>query len=251
VRDHTEGFVSGFDARFGAARLGIVGGYSHSGLNVDDRASSASLESGHLGAYAGTQWGPLNLRAGATWSFHSIDTSRTILFPGFFDTTKGHFNGSTGQVFGEAGYGLTWGGLALEPFAGLAWVHVATGSLVESGGVAALSVGRTNDDVGYSSLGTRVATILPLANGMALTPRAGVAWQHAFGDVNPTAALAFQSTGAAFTGAGVPVARDAAQVEAGLDLRVTSHAKFGVGYLGQLASSAQTHAVKGGFTWNF
>jgi hypothetical protein len=50
---------------------------------------------------------------------------------------------------------------------------------------------------------------------MALTPRASVAWQHAFGDVNPAAALAFQSTGAAFSVAGVPVARDAAQVEAG------------------------------------
>jgi outer membrane autotransporter protein len=111
VRDHTEGFVTGFDARFGFGRFGIVGGYSHSGLNVDARSSSASLESGHLGAYAGTQWGPLNLRAGATWSFHSIDTDRTIFFPGFLETAKAHFNGSTGQVFGEAGYGLTLAGL--------------------------------------------------------------------------------------------------------------------------------------------
>src|SRR5262249_31738049 len=35
-------------------------------------------------------------------------------------------------------------------------------------------------------------------NGMALIPRASVAWQHAFGDMTPTAALSFQSIGSGF-----------------------------------------------------
>src|SRR5258708_37528393 len=90
-----------------------------------------------------------------------------------------------------------------------------------------------------------------LQNGMALIPRASVAWQHAFGDVTPTAALSFQSIGAGFNILGVPIARDAALVEAGGDLQLTAQAKIGVSYAGQLANSAHDHSVKGNFTWRF
>jgi outer membrane autotransporter protein len=97
----------------------------------------------------------------------------------------------------------------------------------------------------------RVATYYLLQNGMALIPRASVAWQHAFGDVTPTAALSFQSIGAGFNILGVPIARNAALVEAGCDLQLTAQAKIGVSYAGQLANRAHDHSVKGNFTWRF
>ena len=84
-----------------------------------------------------------------------------------------------------------------------------------------------------------------------LVPRASAQWQHAFGDVTPSTALAFQSTGTAFTVAGIPIARDSAQVEAGLDWRITPWTKLGAFYQGELAAHAQSHAVKGGFTLDF
>jgi outer membrane autotransporter protein len=143
------------------------------------------------------------------------------------------------------------GRLAVEPFAGLAWVRTATNGFLETGGLAALSAGSTKDSVGYSSLGLRAATDIMLANGTAIVPRAAVAWQHAFDSVTPTAAVAFQSTGAAFSVAGVPIAREAALVEGGLDLRFTPHSKIGAAYTGELANHVQAHAVKGGFTWDF
>lgn len=156
-------------------------------------------------------------------------------------------------MFGEAGYGLTFGQVALEPFAGLAWVHLDTNSFNETGGsgIAALLGSGTKEDVGYSTLGARIATSFLLTNGMSLTPRASVAWQYALGDVTPTAALAFQSTGANFMVAGVPLARNAALVEGGLDLRVTPQASVGIAYVGQLADRVQDHSVKGSFTWRF
>jgi uncharacterized protein with beta-barrel porin domain len=43
--------------------------------------------------------------------------------------------------------------------------------------------------------------------------------------------------------AGVPIARDTALVEAGLDWRVSPWAKLGAFYQGELAAHAQTHAV--------
>jgi outer membrane autotransporter protein len=84
-----------------------------------------------------------------------------------------------------------------------------------------------------------------------LTPRASVAWQHALGILTPTASLAFASTGAGFNVTGVPLARDAALVEAGGDLQVTAQAKVGIAYTGQLANSVHDHSVKGNFTWQF
>jgi hypothetical protein len=63
-----------------------------------------------------------------------------------------------------------------------------------------------NDGIGY---GCCCKSAIPRwAHGWrALIPRASVAWQHAFGDVTPTAALSFQSIGAGFNILGVPTRR--------------------------------------------
>ena len=63
--------------------------------------------------------------------------------------------------------------------------------------------------------------------------------------------MTLQSTGAAFSTAGLPIASNAALLEGGLDWRVTAQAKLGVAYQGELAQHAQTHAAKGSFTWQF
>jgi outer membrane autotransporter protein len=252
VRSNLSGLFSGVDARFGEfGRIGLAGGYTHSSLSIDAQPSSAGIDTAHLGAYAGANLGAFNLRGGAAYAFHTVDTSRTIAFPGFFDNASARYDGGTGQVFGEVGYGVALGRIAAEPFAGLAWVHLRTDGFAESGGVAALNGSASTDDVGYSTIGGRLATSYALANGMALIPRLSASWQHAFSDITPTAALAFQNTGAGFSITGVPLARDAALVETALDLRVSPHAKLGLSYSGQLAGQLQDHAVKGNFTWNF
>jgi outer membrane autotransporter protein len=204
----------------------------------------------HLATYAGGRLGIFNLRTGVAYAFHRIETSRSIVFPGFADPASASYDGSTGQVFGELGYGLSCGPVMLEPFAGLAFIHLHTDSLTEKGGAAALTGASNSENVGYSSLGLRAATALPLAKGMVLIPRASAAWQHAFGDVTPTAALAF-SGGAPFTVAGVPIACDAAVVEAGADIALSRQAMIGVFYSGQVASRAQDHAVNVKLSWQF
>ncbi len=86
---------------------------------------------------------------------------------------------------------------------------------------------------------------------MALIPCASLAWQHAFGEVTPTSSLAFATTGIAFGIAGLPLARDVALVEGGLDLRVNPRATVGISYSGQFANNAQDHSVKANFIWRF
>ena len=84
-----------------------------------------------------------------------------------------------------------------------------------------------------------------------VTPHVSAAWQHAFDDVTPGAALAFASTGIGFDVTGVPLAEDSALIEAGLDLNLSPTATLGVSYSGQLASDLVDNAVKGRFTWLF
>ncbi|MBR0868815.1 autotransporter-associated beta strand repeat-containing protein [Bradyrhizobium tropiciagri] len=248
------GFFSGVDHRFAANWVaGIAGGYTSSTVRVSNRASSADIQTAHIAGYTGASYGAFNLRGGAGASFSTLDTSRSIVFPGFVDSARARYDATTAQVFGEIGYGVALGNAALEPFAGLAYAHLDTDGFAETGGsgAAALRGGRNNEDVGYSSLGARIATSFALTSGMQLTPRASVAWQYAFGDVTPTAAFTFQSLGTGFTVAGVPLARSTALVEGGLDLRVTSQATVGVAYVGQLGDRVQDHSVKANFSWKF
>jgi outer membrane autotransporter protein len=246
------GFLSGADMYLGETwRAGLVAGYVRSDLNVGARSSSAGIDSVQFGGYAGGRLGAVNVRGGVSYSLDSIDTSRSIFFPGFSDQAKARFHGNVGQVFGEVGYGMAFGRMAVEPIAGLAYVHLHDNSFVESARVAALSGSAGSEDTGYSTLGVRVATAVPFADGTVLVPRGSLQWQHAFGDVTPSAAFAFQGTGTAFSIAGVPIARDTALVEGGFDWRFTPQMKLGAFYQGELAAHAQTHALKGTFTWDF
>jgi hypothetical protein len=83
------GLFTGIDAHVGeASRIGIVGGYTQSQLSVDERLSSADVDSGHVGVYAATSLDGFNLRAGAAYAFHNLETSRAIVFPGLFETAR-------------------------------------------------------------------------------------------------------------------------------------------------------------------
>ncbi|WP_213775998.1 autotransporter domain-containing protein, partial [Bradyrhizobium sp. dw_78] len=251
VSRNLDGFFTGVDQRFGANwRAGIAGGHTNS--NVSNSAGFANIDTAQLGAYAGASYGPWNFRAGAAWGWSTLGTSRSIVFPGFSDIASAHYGASTAQVFEEVGYSMAVGAVAAEPFAGLAWVHLNTEGFNETGSTMAVLTGSgSEDDVGYSTLGARVATNYILPNEMVLAARASAAWQHAFGDVTPEAALAFEGTAANFTVAGAPLASDAALIETGLDLLMTPQATIGISYTGQIASGIQDHSVKGNLLVKF
>jgi outer membrane autotransporter protein len=246
------GLFGGVDAGLGEVwRVGLAAGYTRSDVSIGARLSSAEIDTGHVAAYAGARFGALSARFGGAFSFHDIDTHRSIVFPGFSDRTTAGYGAQTGQVFGELGYGVALGQLALEPFAGLAYVNVETDRFRERGEAAALVGGRNSFETGYSTLGLRLGTSYGLANGMALMPRLTAAWQHAFSDVHPTASLAFAGGSTPFSVRGVPIARDSLLVEAGLDLAVSARARVGLSYAGAVADRVEDHAVKANLAWNF
>ena len=226
TRRNLAGIFSGFDRRFGNWYTGLAAGYTNASVKVDGRASSATVDTAHVAGYLGTSVAAWNFRSGAAYAWNRLDTNRFIAIPGLTERATASYDAGTTQVFGEVGYGMRFGASAVEPFAGLAWVHLDTRSFNEAGGISALNGASNKEDVGYSTLGARVATSYALGGDMTLTARMSAAWQHAFGDVVPAAALAFQNTGAAFGIAGIPIARETALVEVGGDLQITPRAEL-------------------------
>lgn len=246
---NTGGIASGVDVTLqgpGGAlwRAGLAGAFQNTSVNVSERSSSGTIESRHLAAYAGMQHGALGLRAGASYGWSDIATRRTIAFPGFSDAASASYGGRTAQVFGEAGYGIGYQNLTLEPFAGLSYVNVWTDGFTEAGGAAALTAASGDAGTTFSTLGLRAAAPVPLAlpGNALLIAKGSAGWRHAFGAVTPTSQLSF-SNAARFTVAGVPIAKDAAALELGLDGRITRHDTFGISYAGQIAGSAYDHGV--------
>ncbi len=248
------GFIAGADHRFASNWFaGLAGGYTTSAVTVADRQSAATIGSAHLAAYTGASFGPWNVRAAASASLSTIATSRTVSFPGFVDGLGATYNATTTQLFGEAGYGVTVGKVTAEPFAGMSVVHLESGGFTETGtpGIAALSSSGNRATLGFSALGVRAATDFGLSDDAALTPHVSVAWQHAYGDVAPTATLAFTSNGAAFTTTALPLARDTALIEAGASLRFNRQLALEVTYLGQFAAGTQDTWLTGRMSMRF
>ncbi|MFZ2154972.1 MAG: autotransporter domain-containing protein [Bradyrhizobium sp.] len=236
-------------------RVGAVSGYSRSNFRVADRNSSGSSDNYHAGLYGGTQWGDLAFRSGLAYTRHDISTGRSVAFPGFADTLKGDYSAGTTQTFGELGYRIKagqtpLGNLAFEPFANLAYVNLSTNGFTEKGGAAALTSQGGNTGVTFTTLGLRTSTGFTLGNGENLTARGMLGWRHAFGDTTPVSTVAFTG-GSPFSIAGVPVARDGAVVDLGLDLNLTRNATLGLTYGGQFGSGVTDQTVRGNFAVRF
>lgn len=252
VDSNIAGFIAGVDMSAANWIFGAAGGYSQSNSDIDSLASSADIDSALIALYAGTSAGPVNLRFGASYAFNQIETSRSLAFRGHSGQADADYNGGTAQVFAEAGYGFAMQQVAFEPFVGLAYVNVNTDGFTETGAANGLTGASSSSGVGYSSVGVRIATTMPLSGGMALKPHASVAWQYAFGDTTPETQMGLLSVpGSNFTVAGVPLAENTALIEVGTDLAINERASLGASYVGQFGDSVAVNAVQAKFTWRF
>ena len=199
-----------------------------------------------MAARNGARWACVS----APYSWHDIDTARSVAFPGFRDSLSADYDAATAQVFGELGYRIDTPIVSFEPFANLAYVNLHTDGFMEKGGGAALAEAGTDSEVTYTTVGLRASTAFMLG-GTSVTARGMLGWRHAFGDTTPLSRAAFAG-GAAFAIAGVPIAEDAAVIEAGLDFGITRDATLGLSYTGQIGTDGtQDHGFNADLTVRF
>jgi len=244
------GFIGGVEGSVGDWLVGLTASYGRSNFSVADRASTGSADTYQLGVYGGTAFGDLGLRFGAAFAGHDISTERSVVFPAFSEELSARYGARTIQAYGELDYRIDLGAVELSPFAGLALVSHSTDAFTETGGdIAALSAERTSAQNAFTTIGVRVSA--PLGFGeVSGKLHAEIGWQHALKDTETAMQLAIP-TGASFDSVGVPIARDALSLEAGLDVALSEEASFTASYSGQLAEGAQNHGVKLGFGLKF
>ncbi|UNK79197.1 autotransporter domain-containing protein [Sphingopyxis granuli] len=245
------GLLMGADGAFGGnVRVGAVTGYSRTTLDVDARGSSGQIDSYHLGVYVGGQWAAAALRTGIAYSWQDMHMMRGVAFPGVGDVARAGYDGGTFQAFGELGYSLDLGRTRIEPYASVAYVRARSDAFSETGDDARLTGAKAATDATFSTLGLRAATGFELG-GREATLRAGAGWRHAFGSSTPLTVMRYAGGGDAFMIAGMPVMRDAATIDAGLNVAISGKASLGISYSGQLGSGLSDQTARASFVFRF
>ncbi|MDQ0316300.1 autotransporter-associated beta strand repeat-containing protein [Amorphus orientalis] len=246
----SSGVFTGADVLLGSWRVGVLGGYSHTGFSVDSQRSSGDTDAYHAALYAGTSWHAVNVRGGAAYSWDDVSSSRIASFP-TTQTLKADYDAGTTQLFGEVGYGVDAGPVGFEPFAGLAYVNLNTDGFTETGGVAALTSQGDATDITYSTLGLRGSASAAIGAGMNATVQGMVGWRHMYSASTPTSAFAFAAGGTPFTVAGVPFAKDTLLLDAGLNVSVRNSLSLGAAYSGEFGDGSADQSVGGTLAWTF
>ncbi|SNY57992.1 outer membrane autotransporter barrel domain-containing protein [Pseudooceanicola antarcticus] len=246
LREDTSGLLVGADMTTSeGTQLGVFAGYGRTELNVPDRASSATADSFHIGAYGARSYvagaGLLSLRGGASYSLSDVDSDRTVAVGALTGAQTANYHAGTAQVFGEASWSVDLGQAEVEPFAGLAWVGLDTDGFTEAGGAAALAGQSQDMSTLFTTLGTRVSAQIEVG-ALPLEITGALGWRHAYGDVTPFSTASFEG-GAAFTVEGAPVVRDAVLLEAGASLALSDTTHLTVGYKGQIGDNAREQAL--------
>lgn len=219
----------------GEWRLGAFGGYSRASTSTATETTRG--DNYHFGLYAGRDFGAIAFRSGIGYTHSNIDSTRAVTMLG--QTLNADYEAGSLNAFGELGYALKAGDVALEPFANLSHVHVRTNGFNETGGSAALAVSGRSTDTTFTTLGMRTASNVALGNHLARV-RGMLGWQHAFGDTDPVSTARFAS-GDAFTVSGTPGDRNAIVIEAGLDLSLAPDTTLGFDYNGRFGRHAREH----------
>ncbi|TYC63152.1 autotransporter domain-containing protein [Stappia sp. BW2] len=239
----TGGFLVGYDHTLSETlTLGVLAGYTRTNVSVDQLNSKAVTDSYHLGLYAGGVWNGLTYKGGVATAYNKAAVDRDVRATSTLSQSlSSDQNIYSSQVFAETGYAFDAGVVDLEPFAGLALVHLGSRGFTENGGTAALSADGQGEDTTFFWMGLRAQSAFNLF-GAKTTAKAGLAWQHASSE-NATFEQAFSSGGDSFTVEGAPFAQDMALVDAGLGVNLGANTNFEVSYSGQLARETQNHGL--------
>ncbi|MBN5236364.1 autotransporter outer membrane beta-barrel domain-containing protein [Serratia marcescens] len=247
----TYGVLVGLDsAAADDGRLGVATGYTRTSLH-GGYGSKADSDNYHLAAYGDKQFGALALRGGAGYTWHRIDTRRSVNYGMQSDRDTAKYSARTEQLFAEAGYSVQGEWLNLEPFVNLAYVNFENNGIAESGGAAALRGDKQHTDATVSTLGLRADTAWQVSAGTTVALRSELGWQHQYGGLERGTGLRFNGGNAPFVVDSVPVSRDGMVLKAGAEVAVNENATLSLGYGGLLSQHHQDNSVNAGFTWRF
>lgn len=238
LQRHSAGVLFGIDRPLqGMWVAGVLGGFGRSELQVDGSSGDSDVDSYHLSAYAATRYYQLGFKFGVGYSWHDLHAQRKE--PG--EVLKADGRAATTQVFGEASYPQDFRDFTIEPFAGLAYVHLDAQGMRERGGAHAVHLGRDEQDGAYLTLGWRAATTWQLQQ-RRLIGRGSLALRHGF--IEPRLQSDVQrADGSVLDISGRTFERDNLRLDLSLDYELVPEVYVGVLYASQFAEDARDQSL--------
>ena len=229
------GIFGGVDAAIGAhARAGLAGGYTRTTLDVDARASHATIETKQVLVYAGGTLGPVVLRASVGYAWSDDTSRRSVGFTDYAATHAAKYSGATLHGVFEAGITQPLLRGTVEPYVGVEAYRVHSDGFAESGNTATALVGQAKSETfTLSNLGLRADT--PIVNGISARTQLG--WRHIIGDARPSATLQFAGSTLPFTVTGAGLSRDSATMALDLEWKPVDRLSIIAGYAGAIGGN--------------
>lgn len=221
--------------------VGLAGSYEQNKLKVSDRFSTADVSTFGAGLYGTWVYEGLQLRSGAAYQYHAIDTDRNLALSNLSGNLQSSYNGWTGQIFAEAGYRFDMVGVNLEPYGRISYVHSRFDDFQEHGlNDAALSGTSTSLGNTIGTLGIILNKRFMLDNDLHVNARFEAAWNRSFGDRYAVRQLAF-SSGLPFDIASTGTDRNSLLLDARLSFWRSERLGLDLIYSGLLGNNSNIH----------
>jgi outer membrane autotransporter protein len=172
------GTLAGAEVADRAHLVGVYGGYLYNYIGTNANESN-QINGGTAGGYYVTSFDRQYVLGIGGFEYDGFDSRRRISFAGL--TAEGDTDGWKGYYYTESG--VTFGDqlLAVQPFAGLQYIHFRQNGFTETGAAAAnLAVPGINTNSLRSAIGTRLFSKNDRLDGICFTPEFRALWLHEF-----------------------------------------------------------------------
>jgi outer membrane autotransporter protein len=238
--------------------FGLAGGGSNGYFSVPGRATSGSVQGGHIGAYSIVSLGSFYGSSTLSGSFYRNKETRTVAgFGGLGgETDRGSYDSRAVRTRLEIGdHAASIWGASMTPFVALEIADLRSDGFNETplsgAGNFALTVqGRDTASV-PAFIGLRFGNMIDIGRGLNLRPVVSVAYGHDFAPVRILNNDLLALPDATFQINGASIARDFAQTKAGFELGVAMNTVIFANFEGEFSGRDQLYGGKGGIkvTW--
>lgn len=224
---------------FGAGKTKFKGGH-------DGKIDSDDL---HFGIYGQSKFEPVRLNYGFAYTHQGRDANSALFYKDQAFAASPSYNAKFAQIFGEVAYtGLNFGSVNVEPYVGLAWMHLSADDFSNDYVGGKVSTKFDSQNLAVSNLGARAK--VPFGMGPAkFKAVADVNWTQYMGDTRGKSTLKFGN------GASAKIKSEklsaVAAVGVGLEAQLGKGASLGVSYYGAYGSKIKSNGVGATFKLAF
>ena len=215
--------------------------------------SRASTKAHHLALYGGGTWLGFEPSAGVVQSWYDVGVRRSLRsLPESVNSasSSGSLSGHSTAVFADVGLPLLDDGRKqVTPFVQVNHAQSRFGGFQETSGSAPLSGQSSRASTGFGMLGVRTQRGWQTSKFDGHV-KAMAGWKHGWGDLSPTASLAF-AAGNPFEVSSAPLARNALALEFGLSVAVGTASDISLVYAGDFGDDNTSQSVEAQFQRRF